>query len=199
VKQLAPALVVLLSAARASAGDADEALSRYYDEEDRYNGVYVGLGSTLIASGVALATRDDDGLRAAGYPAIAVGGIQLVVGASYLVLTRGWKADAEAALRRGVRHFVTSERERVGSVEPSFFWFKLADATVALTGLAIGIGGAASGDDVVTGVGAGLGVSACTELVMGHITHDIARRYLRDLDALDVALGPGSLKLRTRF
>ncbi|HZO17156.1 MAG TPA: hypothetical protein VFB62_27955, partial [Polyangiaceae bacterium] len=124
------------------------------------------------------ATREDSGLRAAGYPVIAVGGIQLVIGIVYLALTPGWRADARATFASGN---VTAERERIESVESGFVYYKIAEGVVATTGLVLGIVGAARAHPVLMGVGAGLGCAAMTQLTMEHITHDVAKDYLEVL------------------
>lgn len=150
----------------------------YFDAENLWNGVYVGLGASAVTVGTVLATRDDAGLRAAGYPAIAVGGIQLVIGIVYLALTPGWRTDARAAFASGN---VTAERERMESVESGFVYYKIAEGVVATTGLVLGIVGAARAHPVLMGVGAGLGCAAMTQLTMEHITHDVAKDYLKVL------------------
>ena len=150
----------------------------YFEAENVWNGVYVGLGAGAVGLGTVLATRDDAGVRAAGYPVIAVGGIQLVIGIVYLALTPGWRSDARAAFASGD---VIAERERMESVESGFVYYKIAEGVVATTGLVLGIVGAARAHPVLMGVGAGLGCAAMTQLTMEHITHDVAKDYLKVL------------------
>jgi hypothetical protein len=158
------------------------AAERYFEQENLYNGIYVGLGASLMGTGIALTTRDDDGLVAAGVPVIAVGGVQMAVGIAYLALTPGWQRDASATLHEDPDAFVRQERERVGAAESLFRYYKIAEGVTALTGIGIGVAGAATDDATLMGVGSGLGVAACIQLVMEHITHDVAKSYLAALD-----------------
>jgi hypothetical protein len=173
-------LACSLGAEAARADDMRHRTEAYFDAENLWNGIYVGLGATGIGVGAALATRDDPGLKAAGYPVMAVGGIQLVIGIVYLALTPGWRREAEAQLAAGD---LTPERERMESVEAGFVYYKISEGVVATTGLVLGAVGAARADDVLMGVGAGLGCAAMTQLTMEHITHDVAKEYLRALEA----------------
>jgi hypothetical protein len=185
MRRLAALLLALACASVAGAAFADDvraSADAYFDAENVWNGVYVGLGATAIASGVALATRDDDGFRAAGYPVLAIGGIQLVSGIVYLALTPGWRSQAEAQIEAGD---IASERERMQSVEGGFMYYKLAEGLVAVTGLVVGIVGAVRNDDLMMGAGTGLGCAAMTQLTMEHITHDVAKDYLRALRRAD--------------
>ena len=98
----------------------------------------------------------------------------------YLALTPGWRREAEVQLDAGD---LTPERERMESVEAGFVYYKVSEGVVATTGLVLGIVGAARADDLLMGVGAGLGCAAMTQLTMEHITHDVAKEYLRALEA----------------
>jgi hypothetical protein len=109
---------------------------------------------------------------------LAVGGIQLVSGIVYLALTPGWRSQASVQINAGD---LRSERERMESVEGGFMYYKLAEGLVALTGLVVGIVGAVRNDDLMMGAGTGLGCAAMTQLTMEHITHDVAKAYLRAL------------------
>jgi hypothetical protein len=189
------ALMVLASAllARSAAAADAPAFSavsdRYFGQEDLWNGIYVGVGAANIAGGVALATRQDTGLRAAGYPAIVFGGVQLVVGVVYLAITPGFRADARAALAKGPGEAVRSERARMRKVEAGFKYYKTVEGTIGLTGLVLGVVGAARRSEAMMGAGVGLGVSACFQLVLEHSTHDVAKAYLRALDGISVTAG----------
>ena len=180
----AVALGLLLPSLPAGAQDRNEMRrlsERYYFEEDVWNGTYLALGSVNVAAGIALVTRDDDGIEGAGYPVIAIGGIQLAVGAIYLALTPGWRSNAYAMIDRDPAEYVRVERERIAGVEAGFPYYKLAELTASTTGLVLGSVGAAENEDTLMGVGAGLGVSAALQLVMESITHDVAKRYLKAL------------------
>jgi hypothetical protein len=158
------------------------AVETYYDCEDLYNGVYVGLGSANAAAGIALATREDAGLRGAGIAITSVGGIQLLSGILYLALSPGWRKEAMSRLARDEADFLAHERERVASVESMFVYYKLAEATAVVTGLVLGSVGAARDNPSLMGAGAGLGASASLQLTMEHITHDVAKAYLFTLE-----------------
>jgi hypothetical protein len=186
------ALGVVFAAAPAHATPERERLTRaadrYFAEENLCNAVYVGLGGLNVALGTALATRDDPALAGAGFPLIALGGAELVAGIVFLAATPGWRARAETALARAPAMFVELERDRMRSVEGAFVYYKLIDAAVVLTGLSLGIAGAASDDARLFGAGLGLGVGGVAQLTMEHITHDVARRYLDALERAPVAL-----------
>ncbi|MCA9621824.1 MAG: hypothetical protein KC731_22525 [Myxococcales bacterium] len=155
-----------------------EAAETYYDREDLYNGVYVGLGSVQTAAGIALITRPDPGLRAAGVAFTAVGGIQLLTGVIYLALNPGWRREALTTLASDEASFQNTERTRMATIESRFIYFKLAELTAIATGLVLGSVGAARDQPLLMGAGAGLGVAASGQLVMEHIVHDAARDYL---------------------
>ena len=111
-------LILISSGARADER-LREATETYWDREDIWNGVYVGLGAVNIGGGVALATREDDGLAGAGYPIIAVGGIQLLTGVIFLALSPGGRRDSLEALERDSEAFRVRERERIA---PRIAW-----------------------------------------------------------------------------
>ncbi len=177
------ALAILLATAPARAEDPRDAplaaaARRYFDSENLYNGLYLAVGGSNAGVGALLATRADPGLRAAGYPLIAVGGIEVIVGAVYLGLTPAWRREAFAELARGRAEFLAKQRDRLGGIERGFRYYELTDGAAALTGLAIGIGGAVKDNDTLAGVGAGLGAVAFAQLTMDLITHEVAKRYL---------------------
>jgi hypothetical protein len=51
-----------------------------------------------------------------------------------------------------------------------------------VTGLVLGVVGAARDDARMMGAGSGLGCAALGQLVMEHATHDVASGYLRALE-----------------
>jgi len=155
-----------------------DAVETYYDGEDLFNGVYVGLGGANAAAGVALITRDDSGLRAAGVAMTSVGAVQLLSGVVYLALSPGWRQEAMRSLARDEDVFLEREGARISSVESMFLYFKLAELTAVVTGMVIGSVGAARGQHAMMGAGAGLGAAASLQLSMEHITHDLAKDYL---------------------
>jgi hypothetical protein len=194
--------IALLAPESARANEVESsraAAERYFRSENLYNGLYVAVGSTNAAIGAALVTRDDSGVRAAGYPLIAVGGIQLVVGVVYLALTPGWRRDAFHALALGHQRFLTSQRERIRSVERGFLYYELIDGAAAATGFGIGLAGAIKQNDVLAGVGTGLGTVAFAQLTMDLITHEVAKHYLAELER-PTAKGavPGSVRARPK-
>ncbi len=204
--RLAVTLALVLSSLQARAEDAESArlraaATRYFASENLYNGLYLGIGATNVGIGSLLATRDDAGLRAAGYPVIAVGGIELVVGAVYLGLTPGWRREAIAELDRDTSEFLLKQRARLRGVESGFKYYEITDGVAAAAGLGIGIGGAASGKDAIAGAGAGLGAVAFAQLTMDLITHEVAKRYLAALEHARVGLGParGTLGIALSF
>jgi hypothetical protein len=188
---------VVMAGAPARAQQLPDAAEIYFCREDVWNGAYVGLGATLVGVGSALATRDDPRMAAAGWPVIAVGGIEVVVGVVYLALTPGFRADAEAAVRSGT--FVSDELERMRAVESGFLYYKLAEGAAAATGVALGVAGAVTHDDTLFGVGAGLGVAAMVQLTMENITHEVARDYIDDLERLSLVPTGTGLAARGRF
>jgi hypothetical protein len=158
------------------------AIERYYDDENICNGVYVGLGAAGIGTGIALATQGDPALAASGYPVMAIGAVQVVLGVVYLALTPAWRREARAQLARAPAVLRREEGARIASVEPLFPYFKLGEAVVIATGLGLGSAGAATQHDVLLGAGTGLALSAVGQLTMEHLVHDVAKRYRRELE-----------------
>ena len=124
---------------------------------------------------------------------------ELGQGVVYLAITPGLRADAAAALERGPAAFVAEQRERMETVEAGFLWYKLVESATAATGLGLGIAGAVTRDDVLLGVGAGLGVAAMAQLTMENIVHETACRYLGALDGFTVEPQGAGLAARLRF
>jgi hypothetical protein len=181
-----PTILAMPAMARAQEASLRDTADVYFCREDLWNGVYVGLGATMIGVGSALVTRDDPKMSAAGWPVIAVGGIETVVGVVYLALTPGFRADADAQLAQGSRAFVDAQLERLRGVEGNFIYYKLAEGAAGLTGIGLGVAGAVTHDDTLFGVGAGLGVAAMVQITMENITHEVARRYMHALERFSV-------------
>jgi hypothetical protein len=207
--RLCVALAAFLLSADARAAERDETLAaaaeRYFAAENLYNGLYIGIGSSNAAIGAVLATRADAGLRAAGYPLIAVGGIELIVGIVYLGLTPGWRREAFAALDRGRGEFLEKQRARLAAIEKNFLYYELVDGAAAAAGLTLGVVGAARRQEALAGAGAGLGAVAFAQLTMDLITHEVAASYLRALDraaaqpTARIRPGPGGISFAVTF
>lgn len=167
--------------------DLSSRSNRYFDEEDFYNTAYVVVGAAMTTGGIFAAAQDDDaGVRAFGIPLIAVGAIELAVGAIYLGLTPGLRSDADAQLARGPGAFLDAERPRVRSLEGNFVYYKIVEGVVAGAGLGLIVAGAAADHEALRGVGAGLLTAGFVQLQLEHLTHDVARRHLEALDAFTI-------------
>lgn len=185
--------VTLGAPSPASAQDLGADLDRYLSAEYVMNGAFVGVGAANLSVGAWALTREDPFTQGMAPPLLAVGGVQLTVGAVYLALTPGLGRRSHARLALDPEGYRREERARIEGVIGLFPWFLAADGAALLAG-AVSFGvGVANDDDYVTGVGAGLLVSAPIQLALDAITLVFAKRHH---GGLSVRAAPGGLSLR---
>ena len=172
---LGMSLVGRAAAAQTPGGDLDA----YVTAEYAMNGAFVGVGAASVGVGAWALTRDDPFAQGMGYPLVALGSVQLVVGAVYLVLTPGVQRRGSAMLSEDVARYRVEEGRRIDGVVRLFPWFLAADgAAVAGGGAALAFG-LAEGDARLTGVGVGLLATGVLQLALDATTFVFARRHQR--------------------
>jgi hypothetical protein len=186
-------IALCLAGRAAAAQPLDADLDDNITAEYAMNGAFVGVGAASLGVGGWALTRDDPFTQGMGYPLVAVGGVQLAVGAVYLALTPGVHRRGRATLRADVARYRAEEGARIDGVVRLFPWFLGADgAAVASGGVALAIG-LADGDARLAGVGVGLLAAGALQLALDATALVFARRHQQ---GVRVQVGVGGLALR---
>lgn len=187
------ALGMSLCGRAAAAQSLTEDLDAYVTAEYAMNGAFVGVGAASVGAGAWALTRDDPFVQGVGYPLVALGSVQLVVGAVYLALTPGVQRRGRAMLSEDLARYRDEEGRRIDGVVRLFPWFLAADgAAVAGGGAALAVG-LAEGGAMLTGVGVGLLATGALQLALDATTLVLARRHQR---GVRVRVSAAGLELR---
>ncbi|MBT8470780.1 MAG: hypothetical protein KJN97_18690 [Deltaproteobacteria bacterium] len=172
----------------------------YFDGERRGTIGFMTAGSGLVvAGGVMVAFDEPAELRAAAYPMLALGAVQLIVGAVFHSRGKREAAKLDALLENDRDAFLLEETARMEGVRKTFLGALIAESVLTLGGLITGIVGVTRDIPVATGFGFGLAGSAGVALGLDTWGAIRARSYLETLEA-NRAPGSGAMgSLRFRW
>lgn len=161
-----------------------EAMDTWFEGERNGSAVLVGAGLLSLGGGVLLASEDDDFAKGLGITYGIFGGLELAFAAAYNAGLPGRRADLEGQLRRDPAGTRLAERERMQGVADRFFIYRIAEAVIAGTGVALMIGGTVADEDGATGVGLGLATQGGFILLFDQFVERRAYAYLDHLNAV---------------
>ncbi len=174
------ALVAVTLVAQVARADgpaaADAAMQQYFAGEQAEGYAWFALGAPALAVGGALAQRGGDGALGAGIPLLAFGAIQLAAGLWLIGVTEPRVAGLRRELADGAP-VVAREAARMRGVERSFVVLRWSEIALAAAGAATGIAGAATGRDLLTGIGFAVAVESAIMLLLDGLAARRARRY----------------------
>ena len=170
-----------------------DGVHRYFDGERRGTMGFISAGSGLVvASGVMVAFDQPAELRAAAYPMLALGAVQLIVGAVFHSRGKRKVAKLDGLLEADRRAFFLEETARMDGVRKTFLGALVAESLLTLGGLVAGIVGVTRDVPFATGFGFGLAGSAGVALGLDTWGAIRARSYRATLEANGVP-GPGAM------
>lgn len=176
-----------------------DGMHTYFDGERRGTIGFIAAGSGLVAAaGVMVAFDQPAELRAAAYPMLALGAVQLIVGAVFHSRGKRKVAELDALFETDREAFLLEERARMDGVRKTFLGALIAESVLTVGGLVTGIVGVTQDIPFATGFGFGLAGSAGVALGLDTWGAIRARSYRETLEANRVP-GPramGSLRFR---
>ena len=175
----------------------------YYGGE-RASAILIGsLGAASIAGGIVLVTRPEDLPRGFGVPLIALGALEGLGALFYAFQVGGEIRHYDESYAKDRAAFRKEEIAHLEGTRSRFVWYLLFEATLFATGAGIAIGGFASNQDVLKGVGLGIASIAAPFLIIDSVNNARAGAYadaLRKFDPSVAVSGRGfSLGYSGRF
>ncbi len=185
------AAAVALSAGAARAGEGapppplgaaalSADLHLYFEGEVREASVFAGAG--MAAAAVASVLLEHPGVgRGAAYPLIGVGIIQIAAGLVLHLRTDAQVAKLDALLASDPAALRAAELRRMERVVVQFLVLEVVELALAAGGAGMAIAGAALDEELLTGIGVGLGIQALVMFGLDWLAHRRASRYLASL------------------
>lgn len=161
-----------------------DGMHSYFDGERRGTIGFMTAGSGLVvAGGVMVAFDEPAELRAAAYPMLALGAVQLIVGAVFHSRGKRKVAELDQLLETDRAAFLLEETARMDTVRKTFLGAVIAESVLTVGGLITGIVGVTRGIPVATGFGFGLAGSAGVALGLDTWGAIRARTYRETLES----------------
>lgn len=168
-------------------------MTEYFEGERQQSYVFLGYGLGALGVGAYLVTRDDPIARGAGYPTLAFGLLQTLVGASLAVRTSGQIADRQRRLADDPAGFARDERTRMKGVMARFTIAQGTEIALAGVGLGLFAYGALRHEPTFEGVGLGVAVQSVVTLGLEYLATKRGGHYLDHLTSFTPPAGHGAL------
>jgi hypothetical protein len=182
---LAIVVALALLAPPARADDIRDEMHGYYNGERASAILFGSLGLASVAGGIVLVTRPEDLPRGFGWPLIGFGALEALGGLYYALQVGGEIRHYDEAYAKDRAAFRKEEIAHIHGTRSRFVWYLLMEATFLATGIGIAIGGFASNNDVLKGVGLGISSIWAPFLIIDCINNARAASYASALDKFD--------------
>jgi hypothetical protein len=152
-------------------------LVSYYEGERTSAYVVTALGGFAAGAGSALVFQKQDFQRGLGWPLLTLGALEIAGGISYAITCTNEIDHYSAALAKDQAAFGREELDHIQATRSRFFYYRLAEAALALGGAGIAAYGFAANQDTWKGVGIGLGTIGVPFVVIDTINNSRAGTY----------------------
>jgi hypothetical protein len=163
-------------------------MKRYFFGEKWQGPFFMGTGAAGLVIGSSLAAQDSDFMRGTGYPMIAVGALQALVGAIIFFRTDAQLARLERLLDQNPTELRARELSRIRRINLQFELLAATESLLLVGGAITATAGAARRNDLLKGVGLGLVIESVATLALDLVAAQRALRYTSSLTRFDVGL-----------
>lgn len=163
---------------------AQRSVRTYFDGEKRGASGFMAVGGVSVAMGGAFALTDNEALRAAAIPTLALGGVDLLIGVLVYAIADGRAERLSAQAAEDLSGFKADEIERIGRLDTTFYWLYAIETAVFIGALGAAGFGLLKDDDTALGVGLGLAVQAPALLILDGFADHRGEVYIQALEGL---------------
>ena len=169
-------------------------MKEYFEGERAQAHLFLGSGLAAFGAGAFLLTRGDLAAEGAAYPVLAIGILQVAVGAGLLVRTDAQIAEHDARIAADPAGFKHAERARLDGVLRRFKVAEYIEAGAAAAGLGLVAYGEAARQPLATGIGAGLAAQSALMLGLDYLVDRRAQCYAAALSGFNPCSLAGAYK-----
>lgn len=172
-----------------------EDMHAYYRGERGTAYAFMVFSTLSLVAGAVLVTRDNDFARGLGWPAIAVGAIEILGGTGYLFQVNSSYKRASELLERDPVAYKRVELAQIRATSTRYTIYRSLELGLGILGAAAATYGFASKREFWAGLGVGLAIQAFTSFTIDSFGGNRTCRYENRLSAfapgVSVSGGPG--------